>query len=60
MNEADHFGGTPLPLVARHFLLLQPVEDVLAHRLPRKQRKILKDDAALGRGTMDAAVAGRD
>src|SRR6516162_3574794 len=42
-------GLRPLPaFVAREPHALQAVEDVGAHRLPRKQREMLKDDAAIG------------
>src|SRR5262249_41963271 len=37
-----------LAFLAREAHALQAVEDVAAHGLPRKQREMLKDDAAIG------------
>src|SRR5215472_1408724 len=49
--ETDQIDKGKIPLtayVAREPHPLQAVEDVGAHRLPRKQREMLKDDAAIG------------
>src|SRR5262249_16361812 len=46
-NQVDEGLRPPVTFVAREPHPLQAVEDVAAHRLPRKQREMLKDDAAI-------------
>src|SRR5215470_14086763 len=49
-----------LALGARHALPLEPVKDVGAHRLPRKQREMLEHDAAVGPGSGDRLAVDHD
>src|SRR6185312_1268487 len=50
VDEVDQLLRALLAFGARPALLLQAVKDVLPHRLPRVEREILEDDAAVGPG----------
>src|SRR5262249_7457057 len=49
-DKLDMLASAAQPLVARQALLFETVEDVLHHRLPREQREMLKDNAAVRAG----------
>src|SRR5579884_1009922 len=59
-DELDEVLRALLALRLRHPLPLETVENVAAHRLPRKQGEVLEDDAAIGAGARDFLAVDRD
>src|SRR6185312_92039 len=60
MHEIDQLLRPSLALGLGHALLLEAVEHVLLHGLPRKERVILEDNAAIGSGLRHPLAADRD
>src|SRR5262249_31480403 len=59
-NEVDEALRAPFTLLSRQAHLLQAVEDVGAHRLPREQREMLEHDAAVGTGAANRHTIEQD
>ena len=59
-DEVDEVAGAALPLVLWQAQFFGAVQHVLQHRLPGKQREMLKHDAAVGAGTGDRPVLDHD
>src|SRR5262249_49111571 len=59
-DEIDELLRPRLALGARQALPLEAIEDVAAHGLPRKQREMLKHDAAVGPRRRDGLAVDRD
>src|SRR5438105_2981610 len=58
MHGLDQLARPAIPFLSRETQLFEPIEHVLAHRLPGKQRKVLEHDTAVRSRPDDEATRG--